>query len=45
MAVSAAIVKSVPDLEVTPNLPDYEAARTPDFWELSLIHISEPTRH
>lgn len=33
MAVITAIVKTVPELEVTPNLSDYESARTPDFWE------------
>jgi acetyl-CoA synthetase len=30
----ATIVKPSPrDIAVTPNLPDYDAARTPDFWE------------
>ena len=32
MAVTA-IAKSVSELEVTPNLPDYDAGRVPGFWE------------
>jgi acetyl-CoA synthetase len=33
MAVATEIAKSVSELEVTPNLIDYEAACTPDVWE------------